>query len=344
MKISMIYDHQPQNKLFPYSGLQVDGWIFAKELRKLGHEVTEYNMFTYAGNVGDADVVMPVGFWGDLQYLKPTNKPVVPYMTTDGQIPKKYVDMINGFAHWITQSESCRKVSIRDGIKEDKISVVYPSPDIEVFKPLKRPEHYPPIILTNFMHGGDRELIEAVPTALGKGARFTLILKIHHKVTKEHKKWVDPLRERLGIENNVVWMDVQVTNSDMPKFYQYSDLYVSLGGIIGFELPFQEANACGVPVIGLNYGAVPEFIAEGYNGFMIPVIRKESYKTTKAGIELTEESPIGDAKVAGEKMAQLLVDKELWYKMSENSRKQVEGKFNSEVQGKEMSRILEKVI
>ncbi len=344
MKIAMIYDYRPQDKLFPYSGLQIDGWIFAKELRKLGHEVTEHNMFAYSGNLGDMDAVIPVGFWGDLQYLKPTNKPVIPYMTTDGQIPKKYVDKINSYTHWITQSESCKKVSIRDGIKEDMISVVYPSPDINVFKTITRTEHHPPIILTNFMHGGDRELIEAVPIALSKGGAFTLILKIHHKITKEHKSWVNPLLQDLGIENNVVWMDVQVTNSDMPRFYQYSDLYVSLGGIIGFELPLQEANSCGTPCIGLNWGAVPEYIIDGYNGFMVPVVRTEKYNTTKAGIDLVEERPIGDPQVCGEKIAQLLSDKELWYKMSENSRKHVEGKFNSYSQALEMSRILEKVI
>jgi hypothetical protein len=215
LKILMLYDYRPEDPLFPSSGLQISPYNFSRELRKIGHDVDEANLFYTEKYSEDYDVVIPCGYWADLAFVRETKIPVIPYQTTDGQIPRQYVDKINSYAYYITQSESCKRVAIRDGVDPDKIGIVYPSPDHNIFKPVPRQEKRPSkIIFTNFLHGGDRELIEATPLIASKYGSFVMILKIHHKITKEHYSWAKPLIKELGVENYVRWMDIQVKNSD----------------------------------------------------------------------------------------------------------------------------------
>ena len=103
--ILMLYDYRPNEPLFPSSGLQISPWLFAKELRKLGHEVIEKNIFI-TETYDDVDVILCCGYWGDLAFLKETSKPTILYATTDGQIPKVFVDKINELTHFITQRRS----------------------------------------------------------------------------------------------------------------------------------------------------------------------------------------------------------------------------------------------
>ena len=339
----MSYDYQPNHPMFPMSGLQISPYLFARELRKLGHEVTECNLFETL-DYGNVDCIIAAGYWGDLAYLRKTSKPVVFYGTTDGQIPKIFVDKINSLTHFITQSESCKRVALRDGVDSNKISIVYPSPDHTIFKPVVREKTPTKIIFTNFLHGGDKELIKAMPGIVSKCPNICAVLKIHHKVTKEHYEWAKPLIEKLGVNNYVKFMDIQKTHLEMPQFYQHSDLYISLGGIIGFELPFQEANACGCPVVGLNYGAVPEYITDNYNGLMVPVVKTEKYYAAKAGIELTEERPLCNPEDVAAAAGEILTNEDLRNKMIDNGRKLVETKFNCSTQAKIMDEILRKVV
>ena len=94
MKILFLYDYQPENPKFPCTGFQYAAYNYTRELRKLGHEVDERNIFITKNYDKSYDFILIRGFWGELGYVQETNIPVVPYITSDGVIPKQYIDII----------------------------------------------------------------------------------------------------------------------------------------------------------------------------------------------------------------------------------------------------------
>tara|TARA_R110001592_G_scaffold363250_1_gene682472 strand:- start:4944 stop:6002 length:1059 start_codon:yes stop_codon:yes gene_type:complete len=54
-----------------------------------------------------------------------------------------------------------------------------------------------------------------------------------------------------------------VSDSDLPAFYKFADLYVSTSLHEGFGLPLVEAQSMGAPVVCANNSAQPEVIGEG---------------------------------------------------------------------------------
>ena len=58
--------------------------------------------------------------------------------------------------------------------------------------------------------------------------------------------------------------------TDTQTFFQKADVFVLSSLFEGFGNVVLEAMACGVPVVATNTGGVPEMIAEGKSGFIVP--------------------------------------------------------------------------
>lgn len=58
-------------------------------------------------------------------------------------------------------------------------------------------------------------------------------------------------------------------HDDMREFYNKADVYVVASTIDGTPNPMLEAAACGKPIISNHIGNAPEFIKQGYNGYLI---------------------------------------------------------------------------
>ena len=76
----------------------------------------------------------------------------------------------------------------------------------------------------------------------------------------------------------------------LAKYYQASDLYVHGAKAEAWGLTITEAMACGLPVVASDVGGIPDQIAEGQSGFLVPV---------------------GDAKLMAKRIGALLDDPEL---------------------------------
>lgn len=82
------------------------------------------------------------------------------------------------------------------------------------------------------------------------------------------------LVRKLKLEKHVKFLS-KVPNKKLNDYYNLCDIFVmpnrntKEGNTEGFGIVFLEANACGKPVIGGNFGGVPSAIKEGYNGFLV---------------------------------------------------------------------------
>lgn len=62
----------------------------------------------------------------------------------------------------------------------------------------------------------------------------------------------------------------QISNSDLPRFYQMADLYISASHVDGSSVSLMEALACGLPCLVSDIPANKEWVREGENGWLFP--------------------------------------------------------------------------
>ncbi len=62
----------------------------------------------------------------------------------------------------------------------------------------------------------------------------------------------------------------QVSQSDLPRWYQMADLYVSPSHVDGSSVSLMEALACGLPCLVSDIPANREWVADGENGWLFP--------------------------------------------------------------------------
>lgn len=95
-------------------------------------------------------------------------------------------------------------------------------------------------------------------------------------------------------ENEIRFVPYQKDYQKVACYYQAADIYVHPSRADTFPTTILEALASGTPVVASNVGGVPEQIAEGKTGFLVPV---------------------GDADAMADRIEQLLSDEELLQRM-----------------------------
>jgi glycosyltransferase involved in cell wall biosynthesis len=62
----------------------------------------------------------------------------------------------------------------------------------------------------------------------------------------------------------------QVSQRDLPRFYQMADLYISPSHVDGSSVSLMEALACGIPCLVSDIPANMEWVIENKNGWLFP--------------------------------------------------------------------------
>ena len=112
--------------------------------------------------------------------------------------------------------------------------------------------------------------------------------------------------KKLGLTDRVLFLGKQ---EKVEELYSISDLKLLLSEKESFGLVLLEAMACGVPCIGTNVGGIPEVIAHGETGFLVP---------------------LGDVDGAAKHAISILKDNALHQQISMAAKSSVEANFSSD--------------
>ncbi|MGE5363703.1 MAG: glycosyltransferase family 4 protein [Bacteroidota bacterium] len=125
------------------------------------------------------------------------------------------------------------------------------------------------------------------------------------------------LTAKLGLNDNVRFLDYVEDDGELAAFFRASDLYVMLSRTIfeareaeGFGIVFAEAGYMGVPVVAGNSGGVPSVVKDKVTGYLI---------------DPESESA---ASVAASVCAELFHNSSLYEEISGNARKYVQQNFD----------------
>ncbi len=120
-------------------------------------------------------------------------------------------------------------------------------------------------------HKGHRHVMEA----MGEVLEVVPDLKYVIVGGGEYQRELESFAYDYDVKDHVIFAG-RVPDSDLPAYYTMSSVAVMPSFDIkgwpteGFGLSFLEANACGIPVIGARTGGIPEAIADGVSGLIVP--------------------------------------------------------------------------
>jgi glycosyltransferase involved in cell wall biosynthesis len=170
-----------------------------------------------------------------------------------------------------------------------KVEAVIPDGvDLDRFKP-KAVKHSSDTVrvLMSYHHlayKGIPDGLYAIEQARKAGHKIDIVVFGVHPLEKE-------LEGKVEYHNNV-------PEDELPDVYRSCDIFLWPTHREGFGLPPMEAMACGIPVVGTDAGAMPDYMQDGKTGYMVPI-----------------QKP----KLLAEKLLKLVADKKLREQMGRNA-------------------------
>jgi glycosyltransferase involved in cell wall biosynthesis len=160
--------------------------------------------------------------------------------------------------------ESVRNAfSLRPGA----ITAIYDGVDTEVFHPRGMPRRAGSLLYvgnSDDRNKGARYLVEAAALLRDRGVTFDVTF-----VGARDAKLVPQMVAELGLASRVT-LTGRLTLAELARAYGEAQIMVSPSLYEGFGLPAAEASACGTPVVAAAGGALPEVIADGETGVIVP--------------------------------------------------------------------------
>ena len=204
-------------------------------------------------------------------------------LATQRSLRKKMVahSVLRNATAIITNSHFTADAAMDAGAEKEKITVVYPCPNITA---TDVPEWLADD-LSEKLHLSGKRIILAVGR-LVKRKGFDLLLSALPEVLKHHSD-VCLVIVGSGPENDQLYQQINqlalrdyvsivqhATNNELAALYELSDVFAlparRLGhDVEGFGTVYLEANLFGKPVIGTKTGGIPEAIVDGKTGILI---------------------------------------------------------------------------
>jgi glycosyltransferase involved in cell wall biosynthesis len=163
---------------------------------------------------------------------------------------------------------------------------------------------------------GSFDLINAAEILKDKGYDFKILL-IGPEMDSGIMEKINKIIRNKNLKDNVkIFNDIEYDR--VPQFYNSSDIFILPSYTEGFPMCILEAMASGLPIVSTNVGAIPEFIEEEENGFLVKP---------------------GDIKGIVYKIETLLNDKILREKIGNNNIKKVRENFSSYKQAEKFKKL-----
>ncbi|MBU1177797.1 glycosyltransferase family 4 protein [Patescibacteria group bacterium] len=199
---------------------------------------------------------------------------------------------LSNWASTITVSQAVKKQLVSLGLKEKKVTVIYPGIDTNRFKP-------DPLPATRY------SLLPTIGTVCRlcpeKGVAY--LIKAFQKIAAQNpnvelqvagegpeKKNLQKLASKLGVKNKVRFLGFV---ADIPKFLNQIDIF-ALTPIRreSFGIAAAEASACGKPVVATNISGLAEVVVDGQTGLVVE--SKNVTQTAQALLQLVKNQGLRD--------------------------------------------------
>jgi len=207
-------------------------------------------------------------------------------------------------------------------IDRKKIHIFNQAVDINLFKPIDSFHEENTILCVARIHPekGLEDLIHATPIIIKKFPNIKI--KIIGLVDdKNYFKKIKKLIQELDCIQNIELVG-PIAHNDLVKWYNLCKIFVLTSKTEEQSIVTLEAMACGKPVVVTKVGALPEFIEDGSNGFLMDLKQPE---------ELAE------------KITLLMNDEQLRKKIGTKARNTIENKFSFEKYIIKLTNIFESV-
>lgn len=178
---------------------------------------------------------------------------------------------------------------IKHGVDENKISVI-PCGGYS-FEPIKE-STLPESDLNKLFNDNKDKFIIGALSRIHPSKGLDVLIKALAEIKDEHfififggkdfgcLNYVLELAKKLGIEDKVKYLGY--INKYKKQFYDGLDLFVSPSKAEALGMTLVEAQACGVPVIGSNFGPIKETMLDNITGYLV---NYGDYKTLAAKIK-----------------------------------------------------------
>lgn len=199
---------------------------------------------------------------------------LIPWVYDNEQLPtsKLKIKGLKKAERIITISEYSKKDIIKHlGYPENKISIVYPAVDHDIYYVKRDREIIKKLGILDthkvILYVGSEQprknvpfLLEAI-SQLKKRIPEIKLLKIGNSQVPGAREKLLELIETLGLQEEVIFVGY-VSENDITKYYNGADLFVYPSLYEGFGMPPLEAMACGTPVVTSNVTSLPEVVAD----------------------------------------------------------------------------------
>ena len=222
----------------------------------------------------------------------------------------------------ITVSEcSAREIERLMGIPSSRIRVVYNGIDTDVFRSLDGlPKKSNSLIFVGNTEDRKKGIIYLLQAMKMLENDCQLKLTIIDGGAPE-AQYAPALMERINLDGRVTFAR-RLSGDDLVRWYAAADIAVVPSMFEGFGLPAAEAMACEVPVIAFAAGALPELVADGETGILVPP---------------------ADVPALAAAIKRLVENNELRLRMAKEARKRVQRKFNWEQAARQILNVYQEV-
>lgn len=194
----------------------------------------------------------------------PESKGIKVHFAQDYEVwarPAKYVDKtFDNDMHVITIG-SWQKKLFEEKFGSKVEAIIHDGVDLKRFHPAKTKRSDKSIrILMSYHHlayKGIPDGLFAIEAAKKAGYSITTVMFGVHPLAKD-------LEGKVEYHHNL-------QEDELPDVYRSCDIFLWPTHREGFGLPPMEAMACGVPVVGTDAGAMPDFMLDSKTGYMVPI-------------------------------------------------------------------------
>ncbi len=172
--------------------------------------------------------------------------------------------------YFTSDCETTRQMAIQYGMNQDR-TVVFPwGVDLKHFSPSKA-DRQPQTGLTLFCNRswepryGVDVLAKAFTTVAGSRSDVILLLV----GGGSQGEVIRQILRQGGVSDRVTYAG-QVPQSELPRYYQMADLYITPSHVDGSSVSLMEALACGLPCLVSDIPANKEWVTDGVNGWLFP--------------------------------------------------------------------------